>query len=319
MFKTRFTEMLGVQYPIQCGTMMYVSNAEFVAANANAGIFTCLASAMCTSESDLVDEIRKVKDLTDRPFGVNISLFPGLLPIAVERTIEVVARQGVRIIETAGRNPEPYRGQIRDSGLIHLHKCARARDAVKAEALGVDMVAVVGTECGGHPSMEDVTSMVLIPAVAERIRIPLVAGGGFCDGRTLVAALALGADAMLAGTRFLNTTECRIHPKTKDALLKAKETDTVVIQRSIGSATRVLRNEWAERVLDMEREGAALEDLMPLISGKRAGRAWISGEEDAVLACGQVVGRIHEIVSIKELVTKIMSEAEETKKRIMAS
>lgn len=316
MFETRFTRMLGVTYPIQCGTMMWVSTPEFVAANANAGIFACLASAMCPTQEALRDAIRKVQDRTDRPFGVNVSLFPGLIPIPVEKTIETVASLGVRVLETAGRSPEPYRPLIKESGLIHLHKCARVRDAVKAESLGVDIVAVVGTECGGHPSMEDVTSLVLIPSVTDRVSIPVVAGGGFCDGKTLVAALALGAEAMLSGTRFLNTEECPIHPGYKERLLEARETDTVVIQRSIGSATRVLRNVWAEKVLELEREGASLEQLMPYISGKRSGSAWAEGREDAVLACGQAVGRTRKTLPIGDLVREIMEEAREVRARL---
>ena len=317
MLKTRFTELLGVEYPIQCGSMMYVSDADFVAANANAGIFSCLISAMFPSEKELVDEIKRLKDLTDRPYGVNISLFPGLLPMPVERYLDILAQQEVRIVETAGRNPQPYRDKIQESGFFHIHKCARLRDAVKAESLGVDMVSVVGTECGGHPSMEDVTSLVLIPEVADRISIPLVAGGGFCDGRTLVAALSLGADGVLMGTRFLNTPECRIHPAHKEKLIQARETDTLVIQRSIGSATRVLRNAWADKVLEMENKGTTLEELLPYIGGKRAEHAWTHGEEDAVLACGQAVGRTKESLPIKDLVEKIMSEAEETTQRIL--
>jgi NAD(P)H-dependent flavin oxidoreductase YrpB (nitropropane dioxygenase family) len=316
MFKTRFTELLGVEYPIQCGSMMYISDADFVAANVNAGIFSCLISAMFPTEKGLVDELKRLKDLTDRPFGVNISLFPGLLPMPVEHYLDILAQQEIRIVETAGRNPAPYREKIREGRFFHIHKCARVRDAVKAASLGVDMVSVVGTECGGHPSMEDVTSLVMIPEVADRINIPLVAGGGFCDGRTLVAALVLGADGVLMGTRFLVTEECRIHPVLKEKLIKAGETDTVVIQKSIGSATRVLKNDWADKVLEMEREGASLEELLPYISGKRAAHAWIRGEEDAVFACGQVVGRIKEILPIKDLVAKIMSEAEEASQRL---
>jgi NAD(P)H-dependent flavin oxidoreductase YrpB (nitropropane dioxygenase family) len=317
MFKTRFTELLNVEYPIQCGTMMYISDADFVAANANAGVFSCLVSAMFPTERELVDEIKKLKDLTERPFGVNISLFPGLLPMPVERYLDILAHQEIRIVETAGRNPQPYRDKIRESGFFHIHKCARLRDAVKAESLGVDMVSVVGTECGGHPSMEDVTSLVLIPEVADRISIPLVAGGGFCDGRTLVAALSLGADAVLMGTRFLNTPECRIHPALKEKLIQARETDTVVIQRSIGSATRVLRNAWADTILEMESKGATLEELMPYIGGKRAEHAWVHGEDDAAFSCGQAVGRTKESLPIKDLVAQIMSEAEETSQRIL--
>ena len=212
--------------------------------------------------------------------------------------------------------PAPYREQIRSSGLTHVHKCARLKDAVKAEALGVDILAVVGIECGGHPSMEEVTSLVLIPSVAEHISIPLIAGGGFCDGKSLVAALALGADAMLSGTRFMNTVECRLHDSYKEQLIQAKETDTVLTQRTIGSLSRVLRNNWAEKILEMEAKEATLEELMPYISGKRGARAWINGDDDATLACGQAVGRTRETLSIRELVLRIMAEAEETRKRI---
>jgi NAD(P)H-dependent flavin oxidoreductase YrpB (nitropropane dioxygenase family) len=316
MFKTRFTEMLGVKYPIQCGTMMFISNADFVAACANAGIFSCLASAMFPSEEKLTAEIRRLKGLTDQPFGVNISLFPGLLPMSVEECLDIAVKEKVRILETAGNNPAPYRAKIKELGFIHLHKCARLRDVVKAQALGVDLVALVGTECGGHPSMEDVTSMILIPEAANRLQIPLVAGGGFCDGKTLVAALAMGAEGVLMGTRFLNTLECGIHNSHKEKFLQAQETDTVVIQRSIGSATRVLKNAWAEHVLDLEKKETPLEELLPVISGKRTASAWTNGGEEAVIACGQVVGRTKETLSVKDLVDRIMSEAQEVSERV---
>jgi len=316
MFETRFTKMLGVRYPIQCGTMMHISNAEFVAANANSGVFACLASAMCPNEQALKDEIRKTRDLTDRPFGINVSLFPGLIPIPVERTIDIAAAEGVNILETAGNTPAPYRRHIAERNLIHIHKCARVKDAVKAESVGADLVAVVGTECGGHPSMEDVTTMILLPMVTDRVRIPVIAGGGFCDGKGLVAALALGAEAMLSGTRFMNTDECRLHPSFKEKFIRARETDTVVIQRSIGSAARALRNAWAEKILQMEARQATLEELMPYISGRRAARVWLEGGEDATIGCGQAVGRTEDTVPIKDLVTRIMSQAQEVKKRI---
>lgn len=312
MFKTRFTELLGVEYPIQCGTMMNISDAEFVAACANAGIFSCLVSAMFPTKQELVDEIKKLKDMTDKPFGVNLSLFPGLLPMPVESYLDLFAEQGIRILETAGRSPEPYRQRIKESNFLHVHKCARVRDAVKAEKLGCDVVSVVGMECGGHPSMEDVTSLVLLPKVADSVNIPFIAGGGFCDGRGLVIALAMGADAVLMGTRFINTTECRVHSKLKQRILDADETDTMVIQRSIGSAVRVLKNEWAQKILEMEVKGSSLEELMPFISGKRGARAWITGEDDAAFACGQVIGRINDNRSIQDLVAEILSEAEKT-------
>jgi NAD(P)H-dependent flavin oxidoreductase YrpB (nitropropane dioxygenase family) len=271
---------------------------------------------MFPSEEQLTAEIRRLKGLTDQPFGVNISLFPGLLPMSVEQCLDITAREGVRILETAGNNPAPYRPQIKEKGFLHLHKCARLRDAVKAQALGVDLVALVGTECGGHPSMEDVTSMVLVPEASARLQIPLIAGGGFCDGKTLVAALALGAEGVLMGTRFLNTLESAIHPDHKNKFIQAQETDTVVIQRSIGSATRVLKNAWAEHVLDLEKKGTPLEELLPVISGKRTASAWIDGGDEAVIACGQVVGRTRETLPVKDLVDKIMSEAEDVSQKI---
>ena len=312
MFTTRFTEFLGVRYPIQCGAMMHITDAAFTAAAANAGIFCCLASAMFQSEGELTDELKKLKDLTDKPFGVNVSLFPGHLPLSVESCLDLLAKFEISIVETAGRSPEPYVQKIKKRGFRHIHKCARVRDAVKVSSLGVDMVGVVGAECGGHPSMEMVTSLVMIPEVRAAIDKPLIAGGGFCDGKGLVAALALGADAVLMGTRFLCTTECRAHSAVKEKLLQAKETDTLLIQKSIGSMRRVLKNDWAEKVTEMEEQGASLEELMPYISGKRAGERWVSGGDDAVFSCGQVVGRIKEVISIKELVTGIMTEAAET-------
>jgi nitronate monooxygenase len=316
MFKTRFTEHLGVEFPIQCGTMMNISDGPFVAAGAKAGILSCLASAMFPTEELLIAEIKKIRDLTDKPFGVNISLFPSLLPLPVERTLDILAEQGIRILETAGHNPGPYRERIREGNFYHIHKCARIRDAVKAEKVGVNMVAVVGTECGGHPSMEEITSLIMIPEAADRIRIPLIAGGGFCDGRTLVAALALGAEGVLMGTRFLLSRDCSIHPVLKEKLIQAQETDTLVIQKSIGNAVRVLKNKWAEQVLELEGKGTPLEELIPYISGKITATAWKSGSEEAIFACGQVVGRLREAPTITDLVGTIMEEAQEAAQKV---
>jgi nitronate monooxygenase len=271
---------------------------------------------MYPTEEALVDAIKNTRDLTDKPVGVNVSLFPSLLPLPVERTLDVLAAQGVRILETAGRNPAPYREHIQERHFLHIHKCARIRDAVKAAALGVDLVALVGTECGGHPSMEDVTSLVIIPEAAGRIGAPLIAGGGFCDGKTLVAALALGAEGVLMGTRFLVCQESAIHPALKQRFLQAQETETLVIQKSIGSAVRVLKNDWAEKVMELEGKGATLEDLLPYISGRYTADAWKSGSEEAIFACGQVIGRIRDTLPIKELVSQIMKEADEAAQKI---
>jgi len=317
MIKTRFTEKLGVRYPIQVGTMMHISNAEFVAACANAGLFACLASAMFFDRRTLIDELKKLKDLTDKPFGVNVSLFPGHDFRTVEVTLDLLAEQGIRIIETAGRNPEPHLEKIRAiPDVIHLHKCARLRDAIKVDHLGVDLIAVVGAECGGHPGMEDISTMVLIPEVARNIKAPLIAGGGFCDGQGLMAALSLGAEGVIMGTRFLTAKECRIHDNIKADLNAAELTDTMVIQKSIGSPVRVLVNEWAQKVVEMENKGATLNELLPLLSGQLSGKAWLDGGRDAIFPCGQVIGRVRETLSVAEIARRIMDEAESTYSRI---
>lgn len=317
MFNTEFTKLLGVEHPIQCGTMLHISTAEFVGACANAGIFACLGSAMSPDEKTLVDELNKLKGLTDKPFGVNVSLFPGHDARSVDVTLDILAREGIKIIETAGRSPEPHLEKIRQNGAIHIHKCARLRDAVKVDKLGVDMITVVGSECGGHPGMEDISTLVLISEVAEKISKPLIAGGGFCDGKGLVAAMALGAEGIIMGSRFLNTNECRIHKDIKNLLLNAGLTDTMVIQKSIGSPVRVLKNKWAEKILEMEETSASFEELLPLISGQLSGKAWTDGGEDAVFPVGQVVGRVVENLSIKDLVNEIMTGAEKSRKRFV--
>lgn len=318
MFKTRFTKLLGVKYPIQCGTMMNLSTPPFVAACANAGIFASLASAQYTDEKTLVDALNQLREMTDKPFGVNVSLFPGADPRNVDVTLDILAKEKIKIIETAGRNPEPHLEKIREMGAIHFHKCARLRDAVKVDRLGVDIVGLVGAECGGHPGTEDVSTLILITEASGRVNIPLLAGGGFCDGKGLVAALAMGAEGVIMGSRFLNTKECAIHDSIKKKFINAELTDTMVIQKSIGSPTRVLKNEWAEKIVEMENRGTTLEELLSYIAGRRTANAWVDGGDDAIFGCGQVVGRTKETLSIKDLVTKIMSEAEEVGKRVQS-
>jgi nitronate monooxygenase len=216
----------------------------------------------------------------------------------------------VKIIETAGRNPEPYRKQIGEASLIHIHKCARVKDAAKMSRMGVDAVSVVGTESGGHPGMSKITSMVLIPLAADSVSVPLIAGGGICDGRSLVAALSLGADGVVMGTRFITTRECLAHPSLKKRFMEADETDTVFVMESLQNPGRVLRNVWAEKVLELEKKGATLEDLAPSVSGKVSLKGWTEGKEDeGLFYCGQVVGRIRDTLSVAEVMEKIMDEA----------
>jgi nitronate monooxygenase len=317
MFKTRMTELLGIEYPIQCGTMMSISKPELVAAVANAGGLACLAAAIYPTVDELTEAIKKTRDLTDKPFGVNISLFPSLVPRPPEEMLETIIKAGVKILETAGRSPEPYREMISQAGLIHIHKCARVRDAVKADKIGVDIVSIVGTECGGHPSLEKVTSLILVPKTAARIKAPLIAGGGFANGRTLLAALAMGAEGINMGTRFLATKECPIHEQAKARILEAEETETVLVMESLMNPARVLKTPWTEKIIEMERSGAKLEDLAPLISGKVSFVGWGNGDlSEGIYPMGQAIGLIDDVPTVAELIKGIMQEAGEARKRL---
>lgn len=317
MLKTRMTETFGIKHPIQCGTMMGLSNADLVSAAANAGALACIAAAMFPTNEELSDEIKKTMDMTDQPFGVNVSLFPSLIPRPVEEMIETIVKSGVKIIETAGRNPAPYRELIADGGLKHLHKCARVRDAAKVDKIGVDAVSIVGTECGGHPSMEGVTSLVLIPQTVDACDGPVIAGGGFSDGRSLIVALALGADGVNMGTRFMATKECPLNQKVKDTMLELSENATVLVMQSIGNPSRVMKSPWTEKILEMESEGATLEELVPYISGKTSQEGWQVGNMDqGMFPLGQVVGRIHDIPTVEETIQAIVHEAKEVQGNI---
>jgi len=318
MFETAMTKLLGIKYPLQCGTMQGLTVAEVTATVANAGALCCLPAAFYPDKPSLMDEIKKTQDLTDQPFGVNVGLFPEMnATVTADLRIEWVIEAGVKILETAGRSPEPHRQQISDGGLIHIHKCARVRDARKADRLGVDIVSVVGTECGGHPSMEEVGTIVLIPAALDAVERPLIAGGGFCDGRGLVAALALGAAGVNMGTRFMATSDFPIHENTKQKLLESSEADTLLVMKSLRNPSRVLRTAWSEKILEMEERGAGLEELAPFISGRVSRAGWEEGStEEGMYAGGQVVGRLHDLPTMSELVGQIMTEAAEAKKRV---
>lgn len=319
MFKTRMTDILEIEYPIQCGTMMWLSTPELVAAVANGGGLACIAAAMYPTREELAAAIEKAKTLTDKPFGVNVSLFPALIPRPPEEMIQTIIDCGVKILETAGRSPEPLRVLITGAGLTHIHKCARVRDAVKADKLGVDIVSIVGTECGGHPSMEGVTSLVLVPKAAAQIKAPLIAGGGFGDGRSLVAALALGAEGINMGTRFMATVECPMHPVFKDRIVNAHEADTVLVMQSLNNPARVLKTPWSEKIIEMENACATLEELMPLISGQVSRTGWLDGNlDEGMYPAGQVIGRIDNVPSVADLIKTVMAEAETVKTRLAA-
>ena len=318
MLETKMTEMLGVKYPIQCGTMHGLTTSEVVAPLAEAGCFCCLPASYYESKEEFLEEVQKVRDQTDQPFGINVALFPELNPtFTAEERIDWIIESGVKILETAGRSPESQRKQISDGGLIHIHKCARVRDAVKAEKVGVDIVSIVGTECGGHPSMEEVGFIVLIPAAIDAVSVPLIAGGGICDGRSMIASLALGAAGVNIGTRFMATKDFPIHQEFKDKLIEWDEKNTLLVMKSLRNPSRVLQTPWSERILEAENKGATLEELIPLISGSVSKLGWRDGTvEEGMYPAGQVIGRIHDVPTMSELMERIVAEAVETKAMI---
>jgi nitronate monooxygenase len=290
--------------------MQWLSRAELVAAVANAGGLGIIAAASFATAEELRQEIRKTKSLTDKPFAVNFTLMPTRRPIVWEAYINAALEEGVSIMETSGRSPEPYMEWLRAAKVKLLHKVARIRDALTAERLGVDAVTIVGYEAGGHCGMENVPSLVLLPKAVDLLKIPVIAGGGFADGRGLSAALALGAAGVAMGTRFMASQECPMHPKIKELLLKTRETDTMIIERSIRNAARVIKTDFTRKVLEMEAAGATLEDLFPMLSGERVKRAYENGyTNDSLLYCGQSVGLIDEILSVREIIDGIISQA----------
>lgn len=314
MFKTRITEMLGIQHPILQGGMQWLAKAELVSAVSNAGGMGFITAVSFSTPDELRDEIRKTRTLTDKPFGVNVSMLPVFMPgDLTEAYMDVICEEGVPVVETAGRSPEPYVAKLKSAGVKLIHKVPAVRFAKKAEAIGADAVTVVGFECGGHPGMDDVPSLIILPKAAQALNIPVIAAGGFCDGRSLVAALSLGAEAVLMGTRFMASAESPMHENFKNWMIGAQETDTMVVERSIRNAARIMKNEAALTVARMESEGAGLTELLPVIAGKVGRDAYLSGDIDrGAIACGQVVGRIHAIKSVKEIIDEIIAEAEHT-------
>lgn len=311
MFNTRITEMLGVQYPILQGGMQWLAKAELVSAVSNAGGLGFITAVSFATVAELRAEIHKTRDMTDKPFGVNVSMLPAIMPgDLTDAFIELVCEENIPVIETAGRNPEQYVPKLKSAGVKLFHKVPAVRFAHKAQAVGADAVIVVGFECGGHPGLDDVPSLIVLPKAASELDIPVIAAGGFCDGRGLVAALALGAEAVLMGTRFMAVSESPMHDNFKQWMVHAQETDTMVVERSIRNAARIMKNEAARTVAQLEAEGATLEQLLPVISGKVGREAYLSGDIDlGTIACGQVVGRIREIKSAQELIDGIIEEA----------
>lgn len=320
MFETRITELFGIKYPIIKGGLQHLSRAELVAAVANAGGLGFITAGTFPTKEELRREIRKCRDLTNKPFGVNITLFRhARATVTVEDYITCVAEEGIRVVETAGRSPESYMPMFKDAGIKVLHKTTAVRFAKTAERVGVDAVAILGFEAAGHPGREDVTSLVLIPLAADALKVPVVAAGGFGDARGFVAALALGADGVLMGTRFVATQECPAHPAVKERLLQAQEIDTVVLERSVGNPMRALKNQMAQTILEMEARGTTEDELYPFLRGQLGRQAYMEGQvEQGVISVGEVVGLVRDVPTVKQLIDGIIEGARAIVERLHA-
>src|SRR3984957_14216264 len=312
MFKTRFTDMFGVEAPITCGGMTRVGKVELIAAVANAGALGFITAHTIGRPEDLAKAVSHCRDLTDKPFGVNLTILPSITPIPYDEYREAIIESGVRIVETAGNNPQPHLPRFKEAGVKVIHKCTSVRHAVKAQSIGVDCVSIDGFECAGHPGEDDVGGLILFPATADKLTIPIIASGGMADARGLVAALALGCDGANMGTRFMATKEAPIHQHVKEQIVANDERATNLIFRTMHNTARVAKNAISDEVVAIERRGnAKLEEVTELVAGVRGGDGRSKGDMEAGSgAAGQTQGLTHDIPSCKELVARIMSEAE---------
>jgi NAD(P)H-dependent flavin oxidoreductase YrpB (nitropropane dioxygenase family) len=316
VFETRITKMFGIKYPILLGGLYWLGRAELVAAVANAGGLGFITAATFDTPENVRAEIRKARDLTDKPIGLNVNLFPSLRPQPVEEWVRVAVEEKVPVVESSGRSPEAIVAPLHAGGVKIMHKVAGVRFARTTERLGCDAVCVVGYECGGHPGLDNVTTLVMVPLAVDAVQIPVVAGGGFADGRGLVAALALGAEAVLMGTRFMATKECRGHPAWKQYLLNASETDTVLALSTLGFPARLIKNAVSQKILELEDRHAPQDEILRAVGGIR-GDVYDTGNLDAGMAdAGQTMGLIRDIPTVKEFIDRTMEEAVQVRERL---
>jgi len=310
--KTRITELFGIQHPIIQGGMHFVGLAELASAVSNAGGLGLITGLTQRTPADLAKEIARCRDMTDKPFGVNLTFLPALTQPDYPGYIEAIINGGVKVVETAGNNPQKWMPVLKEAGIKVIHKCTSVRHSLKAEAIGCDAVSVDGFECGGHPGEDDVPNFILLPRAAETLKIPFVASGGMADARSLVAALAMGADGMNMGTRFMATVEAPIHQKVKEAIVAASELDTRLVMRPLRNTERVLVNAGVDRLLEKEKALGAnikFEDIIEEVAGVYPA-IMQRGEMDAgAWSCGMVAGLIHDIPTCKALIDGIMSDA----------
>ncbi|RZV31400.1 MAG: nitronate monooxygenase [Sphingomonadaceae bacterium] len=312
--KTAITEMFGIEHPIIQGGMHFVGFAELAAAVSNAGGLGIITGLTQGTPEKLANEIDRCKDMTDKPFGVNLTFLPSLTPPDYPGLVEVIIKAGVKVVETAGRNPQEVLPALKGAGIKVIHKCTSVRHSLKAQDIGCDAVSVDGFECGGHPGEDDIPNFILLPRAADELDIPFVSSGGMADGRSLVASLAMGAEGMNMGTRFIATKEAPVHENVKNAIVAASELDTRLVMRPLRNTERVMTNEAVERLLEKERElgdDLKFEDIIEEVAGVYP-RIMMEGDMDAgAWSCGMVAGLIDDIPSCKELIDRTMQQAED--------
>lgn len=314
MIKTRATELLGIEHPIVQGGMMGVGRAELAAAVSNAGALGIITALTQPTPEDLAKEIKRTREMTDKPFGVNLTLLPTIKPVPYDEYARAIIEGGVKIVETAGRSPEQFMPAFKEAGVKVVHKCTSVRHALKAEKIGCDMVSIDGFECAGHPGEDDIPGLVLIPCAANVLKIPMIASGGFGDGRGLAAALALGADGINMGTRFVATKEAPVHENLKQRMVEATELDTALIFRTLKNTARVFKNSVADKVVEIEAKPGPtnFEDLAPLVAGVKGREVMDKGDlEYGIWTAGMIMGLIKDVPDCKTLVHRIVADAQE--------
>jgi nitronate monooxygenase len=318
--KTQVTELLGIKYPIVQGGMQWVGTAELASAVSNAGGLGILTALTQPTPEDLRKEIERCRTMTDKPFGVNITILPAITPPPYAEYMDAVIDSGIKIVETAGNSPRDFIGKLKQHGIKVVHKCTAVRHALSAERHGVDMVSIDGFECAGHPGEDDVTNLILIPAAVQALKIPVIASGGIADGRGMAAALVLGAQGINMGTRFMCTQEAPIHDNIKQALVSATERDTNLMFRTLHNTARVLKNAVSNEVVAMEKQGATFEQIRHLVAGARGRVALREGKvDDGVVSAGMVIGLIKDVPTCAELIEHIVAECRERLRLAAAS
>ncbi|MBN1382628.1 MAG: nitronate monooxygenase [Deltaproteobacteria bacterium] len=312
MLKTKMTDLLNIEHPIMQGGMMWISKAELTSAVSNAGALGTMTALSFPDPKDFATEIKKVRQMTKNTFAVNLTLLPSFRQVNYDDYVDVIINEGITVVETAGNNPEHVIGRLKDAGIKVIHKCTTVRHALRAQELGCDIVSIDGYECAGHPGEDDVGGLVLIPAAVNALKVPVIASGGICDGRGLVAALALGAEGINMGTRFMLTKESPIHQNVKEWLLNFNENDTMLLLRAYRNTERVAKTPTARKALEMENSGATIQELRSTISGTKGQSMYEHGNVDeGIVTVGQCIGLIRDIPSTKDFVDKLIKDAEQ--------